>query len=153
MNKKYCHFNRVEAVIMNVLNNPLIDEIYELRKQYYVDIRHINTINAMTKRINTIEGMMRSIPEASRNTRNLRYRRLYCERRFLLWKKVIYASSSTSVMFFEKFELQLSQKSVGETAEQKESLKKSHLLPLLNLELLEKTDEQLREIILAIRAS
>ena len=91
------------------MNNPLISEIYELRKDNYKDIRHLYTENAMTKRLDTIKQLISKIPPSQRVSSNLKYKKLHLESRMILWKKAVYTTKD-QCMTFTRFQMELTDK-------------------------------------------
>lgn len=135
------------------MNNPLVSQIYELRKDNYKDIRHLHTENAMTKRLATINQLISKIPPSQRVPANLKYKKLRIESRMILWKRVVYTTKDPC-MTFTRFQMQLTDKHSydgPESIQVKEAHKREQIVPLLNLELIKKSDDELRQIIADIQ--
>ncbi len=133
------------------MDNPLINELYELRKDNYKDLRCFHTDKAMDKRLETIKQLIAKIPPRDRVPTNMKYKKLTLESRLLRWKKCVYVTKDPC-MTLVKMQLQLSdkhswEKGVKYSKEETESLKKQQILPLLHLELIKKTDDELRDMI------
>ena len=134
------------------MDNPLIDEIYDRRANNYKDIRYLYTKNAMDKRLATIKALIAVIPSSQRKPSNLKYKKLILESRLLQWKKHLYADK-TPCMTLVRWQLELTDKRYGvdDRIEDNATLKRQHLLPLLQMDLSRKSDDQLREILVEIR--
>lgn len=132
------------------MNNPLVEQIYDKKRENYKDIRHLHTVNAMTKRLDEIKRLITKIPESKRVIRtNKKYKLLVWEQRLLTYKKAIYVDGG-ALMAMTRFMLQTSDKYSWEGKEDvrvREVAKKNHILPLLNLILIKQTDDQLRQIL------
>jgi len=133
-----------------MMNNPLIEQIYDKRKDNYKDIRHLRTEKAINKRLDEIGRLINKIPASKRvMTSNKRYKCLMLEKRLLTYKKAIYTDKGP-VMALIRWELQLTDKQwwqEKESEQEREAGKKEHILPLLNLLLIKQTDDQLRQIL------
>lgn len=138
--------------LCEMLNNSLIDEIYDRRADNYKDIRHLYTKNAMDKRLDRIKTLVATIPPSQRKASNLKYKKLILESRLLQWKRHLYTDKTPSMTLF-RWQLELTDKRYGlnDPREDNAARKREHLLPLLQMELYQKTDDQLREILVDIR--
>lgn len=128
-----------------MLDNPLVDEIYDKRPDNYKDIRHLYTVNAINRRLASIKTMISKIPQSKRVSSNKKYKNLYLESRLLLWKRAVYTTKDP-VVCLTKWTLELTDKRYGNDGDQA-ALKREHTLPLLQMHMHDKTDDQLREIL------
>lgn len=134
------------------MNNPLIEQIYDRKKESYKDIRHLHTEKTMTRRLDEIHRLINKIPVEKRViATNKKYKLLVWEQRLLTFKKAIYLDKG-AVMAMTRFTLQASDRYSWEGRADTNSIreaasKKAHILPLLNLVLIKKTDDELRQIL------
>ena len=131
------------------MDNPLVNAIYERRKENYKDIRHLYTVHAMEKRLSEIKCLKTKIPTEKRNMSNLKYKRLCIESRLITWKKCLYSDHTPAMAIF-RMRLQLTDKRWGRCDGNAETLKRDHLLPLVHFDLSSKSDDELRQIIALI---
>lgn len=129
------------------LDNPLIRELYESQEQHYADIRHLHTDSAMTKRINSLRRML--IPLTKRINRNVKFHTLNTEYCLLRRKRELYQDNTPSLALV-RWRLQLNDRyswSDPESVEECRERKKEHLLLLLNIDLYEKADKEILELL------
>lgn len=130
----------------------LIEQIYTKRSSHYKDIRHLFTPKALTKRIGEVDRFIECIPVKERKPENLRYKKLWIERRLLIWKRELYITPIPELTLV-RWQVELTDKRYGnEEGEDKEKLKKDHLLPLLELNFYETSVDELVRMLAEIEA-
>ena len=131
------------------MNNPLVEQLYDLKKANYSDIRHLHTVKSMDRRLEQLARLILKIPKEKRVYTNKKYKRFMLERRLLGMKRALYEDKG-DVMGLTRWMIQLSDRHTWEekeSIERRETAKKQHILPLLNLLLIKKSDDELRQLI------
>jgi hypothetical protein len=130
-----------------MLNNPLVEQIYDSRESLYKDLRPLNSVAKLDKRAKEVRRLM---GKTSRETRT--YKKLAVESRLIAYKRAVYADTEP-VMLLTRLDLQLTDKQSWEgkeDAETKAREKKKHTVPLLNLVHALESEERLRAILASI---
>lgn len=131
----------------------LIEQIYTKRSSQYKDIRHLYTPKAITKRLGEVERFIASIPLGERKESNIGWKKLWIERRLLIWKRELYTNPIPELTLI-RWQVELTDKRYGDDAGQdKEELKKQHLLPLLQLNFYTTSENELALILAQIEAA
>jgi hypothetical protein len=90
----------------------LLHRLYECKKPNYNDVRQYRTPSAITKRVEIINTQMHRIDARRRNHTNIKYKKLWLEKRMLLWKLELYKEphmTEPSLVTLNRALLQLSE--------------------------------------------
>jgi hypothetical protein len=132
-----------------MLNNPLVEQIYDKRESLYKDLRPLNSVAKLDKRAKEVKRLRE---KTGRETRT--YKKLVVESCLIAYKRAVYADPDPGlVMSLTRWDLQLTDKQSWdgkEDAETKAREKKKHTVPLLNLVHGLESDERLRAILASI---
>lgn len=138
---------------MNNNKSRLIEQIYTKRRSQYKDIRHLCTPKAITKRIDQVDRLIASMPPSERKDGNLGWKKLWIERRLLIWKRALYTNPIPELTLV-RWQVELTDKCYGiKAGRDEEELKKDHLLPLLELNFYTTSEVELAHILAQIEAT
>lgn len=132
------------------MNKPLVKQIYAKNASLYKDLRKFDTVNKMTQRIIKLQNTIKAIPKIEQTKRNRKYRKMALEYQMVHFKREIYREEGVPQVSLIKYILQKTSTTttnVGGTPEEEKIKKEQHLLPILNLMLIDKSDDELQAMI------
>lgn len=138
----------------SLLNNPLVRQLYRKNAGLYTDLRKLNTVKRMSNRLIKLQSSINLIPGDQRKKNNKEYRRKSLQKQVVHFKREIYRENRSPHMMLIRHLLQKTDLTMGsssssttESMAEQEEKKEQHILPILNLMLIDKNNDELQSMI------